>query len=76
MAVNVISLTSEGAVMCAWCLQEQGLISAEHPPKEGESHGICKGHAYLLRMRRQVNRMPLLINQNATVLRQYSLMQR
>lgn len=87
MAVNVTSmttLTSESRPDCAWCLMEQGLISAEHPPKEGESHGICDPHYaqmlgirtpqdLLRRMRSAVNRMPLLVNQNAIMLRSYSL---
>lgn len=30
--------------MCAWCLKEQGLLTAEHQ-QEGDSHGICKMHS-------------------------------
>ena len=70
MAVNIASmttLTSESTVMCAWCMKAQGLDLGDG------SHGICKGHAYLLRMRRQMNRTPSLLSYETAALRQYSL---
>lgn len=41
-SVMLISLLIDP--LCAWCLKERGLLTAEHQ-RDGESHGICKMHS-------------------------------
>jgi len=65
-------MTDESGTACSWCPsddytdeQEQGLLS----------HGICEGHSTVLRMRRQVGKVPHAIDEQAAQQRQHSLFQ-
>ena len=39
---TVVLCPPQTIIPCAWCLEEQGLLSAQ---QEGDSHGICHDHA-------------------------------
>jgi hypothetical protein len=40
-SIMLISIVADP--LCAWCLKEQGLLTAENQ-QEGDSHGICPKH--------------------------------
>lgn len=63
------TMTNEDSTDCAWCPQEG-------EPQEGQSHGVCLGHATIMRMQRQVNRVPPAIDEDAADRRSHSLFQR
>lgn len=60
------------STICAWCPSEEYTDEA----KQGQvSHGICKGHALVQRMRRQVGKVPSAVSEGAAEQRRRSLFQ-
>jgi len=49
-------MTDEDGVDCSWCPSTEAYTDEE---TQGQlSHGMCKGHALVQRMRRQVGKVP------------------
>lgn len=68
----VMVMDDENEIICSWCDDEEYTDES----KQGQrSHGICKGHAEVQRMRRQVGKVPSALNENAVEQRRRSLFQ-
>ena len=67
-------MTDEDGAACSWCPSTEAYTDEE---TQGQlSHGLCGGHATIMRMRRQVGKVPSAVEENAEQERKRSLFNR
>jgi hypothetical protein len=54
-------MTDESGIACSWCPSTEEYTDEQ---EQGQlSHGVCHGHATIMRMRRQVGKVPSYVDQ-------------